>query len=68
MLLRMTSCNNPTSVGNRFVGSVAQFNYNENNFTFGSMYSSTVNSIVRTDNIITIETQNTTYVLEDNHE
>lgn len=60
----MTACDNPTSVGYKYLGIIANFNYNGNNFIFGSMYSSTVVSIVRKDNTLTIQTQNTKYTFE----
>lgn len=63
-MLKMTACDNPTSVGNKYVGITAHFNYNGKNFTFGSMYSSTVQSIVREKNTLTIQTKNTKYIFE----
>lgn len=34
----MTACDNSNSVGHKYIGVAANFNHNENIFTFGSMY------------------------------
>ena len=63
-MYKMISVDNPTSVGNDFVGSKAEFNFNGSQFFFGLLYSSRVKFIDITDNIMTIQTKNTKYIFE----
>lgn len=63
-MFKMIGCDNQGSVGYKYLGVVAKFNYNGNIFTFDSMYSSTVKSIVVEDNKMTVQTRNTKYIFE----
>ena len=61
MIMRLESVDNPTSVGNTFVGKTFDFRYDGTRFYFGSLYSSTVQSTTRTDTGLDIQTRNTLY-------
>ncbi len=57
----LISVDNPDTVGNSFVGLTYPFSYNGQQFTFGSLRSSTVSSIEHYDGNLTVITRNTVY-------
>jgi len=63
---KMISCDNPSSVGMRYVGVISYLIIIPNrNFLFDNMYSSTIKVINKCDCNTTITTKNTTYVFEE---
>lgn len=63
MQVKMTACDNPTSVGQDYVGQTADLAVG-NIFLFSTMYSSTIEHTHIHENIITIKTLNTVYTFE----
>ena len=61
MALVLESTDNPTSAGNAFIDKTFDFRYDGTRFYFGSLYSSTVQSITRTDTGLDVQTKNTLY-------
>ena len=63
-MFELIDMNNKNSAGFRYINQSHRFNYDGGCFYFGSLRSSTVQSIVRCAKIMTITTLNSVYVFE----
>ena len=63
-LYKMTHCSNPNSIGMQYVGVTSPLVIAEI-FRFSDMYSSTIQSVTRDEDVTTITTRNTEYVFKE---
>lgn len=62
---KMVGCDNLTSAGYKYVGKTLPLAFSDMQFFFGPLYSSTIQSKLKSGKRLTIVTMNTTYIFEE---